>query len=93
MLVLLIRLQLRAPWCQSLKDKRSLTRPLLHKLRAMFNLSAVESGQQDMLNLAQLTLCALAFDAAQADSMEESFYRFVESNTEAEIVLWEADLR
>lgn len=93
MIVLTVTLRLRAPWCQGLKDKRSVTKPLLHKLRQTFNVSAVESGAQDLHTLIELTLAALAFDNAQADSIQENLYRFVESNTDAEIVAWEVEER
>ena len=93
MIILTVTARLRAPWCQGLKDKRSVIRPLLHKLRQTFNVSAVESGEQDVHTLLQLTIAALAFDSAQADSIEENLYRFVEANSDAEIVAWEVELR
>lgn len=93
MIILTATARLRAPWCQGLKDKRSVTRPLLHKLRQTFNVSAVESGEQDRHTLIQLTIAALAFDSAQADSIEENLYRFVEANTDAELVGWEVEVR
>ncbi|NLE70216.1 MAG: DUF503 domain-containing protein [Clostridiales bacterium] len=92
MIILTVTLRLRAPWCQGLKDKRSVTKPLLHKLRQTFNVSAVESGAQDLHTLIELTIAALAFDSAQADSIEENLYRFVAGNTDAEIVAWEVEV-
>lgn len=93
MIILTVTLRLRAPWCQGLKDKRSVTKPLLHKLRQTFNVSAVESGAQDLHSLIELTIAALAFDNAQADSIQEKIYRFVESNTDAEVVGWDVEMR
>lgn len=93
MLILTVTARLRAPWCQGLKDKRSVTKPLLHKLRQTFNVSTVESGEQDTHTLIQLTIAALAFDSAQADSIEDNLYRFVEGNTDAEILAWEVEVR
>ena len=40
----------------------------------------------------EITLAALAFDRAQADSIEENLYRFVAGNTDAEIVAWEVEV-
>lgn len=93
MLTLVITMRLRADWCRSLKDKRSEIKRLCHLLRSKFNVSVAESGQQDTWNLIQLTLAALAFDQAQGDSMGETFYDFVLGNTDAEMVLWEAEYR
>lgn len=92
-LILVITMHLRADWCFSLKDKRSEIKRLMHLLRNKFHVSVAESGQQDTWNLLQITLAALVFDQAQGDSMGESFYDFVLGNTEAGIVLWEAEYR
>lgn len=93
MQVLFIRARLRADWCRSLKDKRSAVRPLLSGLRQRFNVSAAESGCQDIHNLIELSIAALAFDRAQADSVGQSLYDFIERAGEAEIVLWESEIR
>ena len=92
MLVLLVTLRLRAPWCQSLKDKRSETRRLLSALKGKFNVSAVESGLQDVLTLIEISAAALAFNAAQADSMYESICAFAQASTQAELYACEKEM-
>ena len=62
-------LTFRAPWCKSLKDKRSLVKRLVMGLRHQFNASVCESGHQQTLTLMEIQLAMLAFDRAQADSM------------------------
>ena len=93
MIILLITLRLRAPWCRSLKDKRSLVKPLILSLRRSFNASVSESGLQDSHTLIELQIAALAADAAQADSVAESLYRAVETATDAEIIEWASEVR
>ena len=93
MLILALTLRLRLNWCHSLKDKRQQSRSLMAKLRQRFNVSVAESGSQDLHNLLELTIIALAFDSAQGDSIGENLFAFVESNTEGEIVGWEAEYR
>ena len=93
MLIMLITLRLRAPWCRSLKDKRSLVKPLILSLRRSFNVSVTESGLQDSHTLIELNLAALAADAAQADGIAESLYRAVELVTDAEIIEWASEVR
>ncbi len=88
MLILLVTLRLRAPWCRSLKDKRSLVKPLILSLRRSFNVSVIESGLQDAHGLAELSIAALAADRSQADGIAERLYRMVESLTDAEIIDW-----
>ncbi len=84
--VLLLRLCFRAPWCRSLKDRRSEVSSLVSRLRHRFNVSAVESGPQDIHTLFELSVAALAFGAGQADSIRESLLSFVEEQIEAELV-------
>lgn len=88
MLILLVTLRLRAPWCRSLKDKRSLVKPLILSLRRSFSVSVIESGLQDAHGLAELSIAALAADRSQADGIAERLYRAVESSTDAEIIDW-----
>lgn len=93
MLILSIRFVLHAPWCQSLKDKRSEIRRIISALKNKCNASVAESGQQDKHTLLEISLIALAFDRAQGDSITERVYSHVESNTEAKIVSWEVEYR
>lgn len=93
MIVLAVEARLLAPFCRSLKDKRALVKPLLSRLRQTFNASAVESASQDHHSHITLTIAALAFDSAQADSIQENLYRFIESNTEAELIGWDVEYR
>lgn len=86
MIVLYITFHLRAPWCLSLKDKRSEVKRLVMGLRNKFNVSVCESGEQDVLNLIEISACTLAANSAQADSIAESLLGYVEGNSEAEII-------
>ncbi len=83
--VMLLTLRFRAPWCRSLKDRRSEVKRLSSRLRAQFNLSVVESGEQGVHTLFELTLAALCFGSQQADSIQQSVHDFVEGLTEAEL--------
>ena len=89
--ILLLTLRFRAPWCRTLKDRRSALQPVLQRLRSL-NVSAVESGGQDSHTLFDLTVAALAFSAAQADSIKESILKLAESATEAELYDVEVEL-
>ena len=93
MLLAYVTARLRAPWCRSLKDKRSLGKGLMEKLRRQFNVTVAESGLQDTHTLLELGIAALAFDSAQADSILENLYAFLEGATDAEIVHWETEYR
>ena len=84
-IVVLLRLCFRAPWCRSLKDRRSEVSRLISRVRHRFNVSAVESGPQDSHTLFEISVAALAIGAGQADSIRESLLRFVQDQSEAEL--------
>ncbi len=92
MLVLTLVVRLHEPWCHSLKDKRSEVKKLLARLRAKFNLSAAEVGEQDTITLIELGVAAICFDRAQADSIAENVTGFIAANTEAEILSVEKEI-
>jgi uncharacterized protein len=52
----LLTLQFKLYQCNSLKEKRSLLRPLEHRLSKQFTISIAETGYQDSHEYAQITL-------------------------------------
>ena len=93
MILLALTVRLHAPWCHSLKDKRSEVKRLLSRLRGKFNVSAAETGEQDTLTLIELGVAAIAFNSAQADSIAETVAGFIQSSTEAEVLSVDKELR
>jgi uncharacterized protein YlxP (DUF503 family) len=88
MMILFITLCLRAPWCGSLKDKRSVVKALVSGIRGRFNVSVAESDHQDIHHLIGLSIAALAANKAQGDSLAEQMYRFIQSVTDADLYEW-----
>ncbi len=86
MTIVYLTLTLRAPWCRSLKDKRSEAKRLIARLRGQFNASVCETGRQRALTILEIGVAALAFDAAQADSIAQNIISFAERSTEAELL-------
>ncbi len=84
-LVCLLTLRFHAPFCHSLKDRRSEVTRLLSRLRAKFNVSAVDAGPQGLHARFDLCLAFLAFHNAQKDSMKESILAFVMETTQAQL--------
>ena len=93
MQIVVATIRLRAEWCMSLKDKRSAVKRLLAGLRSKFNASACESGEQDLHRIIQLSVAALAFDRAQADSIAGSILGYVEGASEAGVLSVETEYR
>jgi uncharacterized protein YlxP (DUF503 family) len=69
----------------SLKDKRSVVKSILSKVRAKFNVSAAETGRQDDWKNCEMGFSCVSNEASHADSMLASIIRFVESDPRVEI--------
>ena len=93
MMILFITLCLRASWCGSLKDKRSVVKVLVSGIRGHFNVSIAESADQDSHHLIGLSIAALASNKAQGDSVAEQMYRFIQSITDADLYEWLVEYR
>ena len=52
----------------------------------------MESGLQDVHTLIEISAAALAFNAAQADSMYESICAFAQASTQAELYACEKEI-
>jgi uncharacterized protein len=70
----------------SLKEKRSVVRSLKDRLRTRLNVSVAETGAQDLWQRAEITVCAVAADRRQADSILDSADRLVESEARGRII-------
>ncbi len=88
-----LKISLYAPWVHSLKEKRMIVKSILAKIRNKFQVSAAEVEDQDVHQSVVIGVAAIVPHSAQADSMMDEIVRFVEQNTEAEIVAEEREIR
>lgn len=63
----LVEMQFRLEGVHSLKDKRSLVQPVLHKLRSSFNCAAIESDLLDSHQMMVVTAVTLNSNGPQLD--------------------------
>lgn len=78
--------RLHAPWVHSLKEKRMIVKSLVARLQNRFHVSAAETGEQDTHQIIEIGIATIVPHNALADSVMEEISRFVEENTEAEII-------
>ena len=88
-----ITFRLHAPWVHSLKEKRMIVKSLIAKLQNKYHVSAAEIDEQDVHHIIVIGVAAIVPHNAQADSLMEDISRFVEENTEAEVVDEEGEIR
>ncbi len=83
--------RLRAPWVNSLKEKRMIVKSLVARLQNRFHASAAEIDEQDTHCIIVIGAAVIVPHNALADSIMEEISRFVEDSTEAEILdeTWE----
>jgi hypothetical protein len=75
--------QLTLPGCASLKEKRTVVRSLKDRLRERFALSVAETGQQDVLTRAEISVALVATDRRFAESVLDKADRMVQDNGRA----------
>lgn len=74
----ILTLHLTLPGCASLKEKRSIIKPILSRLHREFNISVSEIGLQDNWRKTVLACAILCTDTGYAQSALQSVLRFFE---------------
>jgi uncharacterized protein len=70
----------------SLKQKRAVVRPLVAELRRRFDVSAAETGQQDLHRRAHVGVGLVSADRAHAVEVLDAAERFVAARPELELL-------
>jgi uncharacterized protein len=86
MVVGLVVWDLHVPGCASLKAKRQVVQGLRDRLHARFNVSAAETGNQELLQRAEMAVCVVSTDRRHAQSVLSSADRLVEQEGRARII-------
>ena len=81
-----IRIELRIPGAQSLKEKRALLRPHLDRLRRLASLSVAEVGGHDYWQRGTLGVAIVAPDAGHLDSLIDRVRRYFDGQVDIELV-------
>jgi uncharacterized protein len=71
---------------RSLKQKRSVVRPLVADLRRRFQLSVAEVGELELLRRSDIGLAAVASDRARVVAVLDEVERFVAERPEIELL-------
>jgi len=93
MVVGICTLELALPGNDSLKDKRSVLKPLLIQLRREFNVSVAEVGHQDAWRAATVGVAAVSIDQAYVHGLFEKLVEWVQSTRlDVEVVDWQVEI-
>lgn len=77
---------LHLPACHSLKEKRSVLKPLTVGLRRTLNVSVAETGQQDLWQRAEIACAVIGSDRSVVDGTLRAADRMVEETDGVRIV-------
>lgn len=82
-----LTIHLHLPACGSLKEKRGRLKPLLHRLRREFNVSAAEMDLQDAWQEAVIGCVMIGNDRAHLESAMRSVAKWVEGHwTDGDVI-------
>ena len=81
-----LRFELFLPNCHSLKEKRSLLRPLIEGLRRSCGASVAESDHQDSWQRSALGVALAASGSSILEAQIDRVRRYVDSHLEIEVV-------
>ena len=84
--VLAVVYDLHIPGCQSLKERRSVLRPLLSDLARRFGVSVAETGHTDLWQRAEVGMAVVSGQPGQCRSLADDVDRFIWSIPEIEVV-------
>lgn len=71
------------PESGSLKEKRSVIRSLIHRVRNTFNVAVAEVGEQDSQQRALIGIACVSSSARHADEMCQKVLTYIENDPEA----------
>ncbi|WP_027399997.1 DUF503 domain-containing protein [Anaerovorax odorimutans] len=86
MIVSIMTIKLYASWVHSLKEKRMIVNSICNKLKNKFNISIIESDEQDLHQTIVISIAYLSANKALSHSISEKIISFTETNTEATII-------
>lgn len=85
--------RLQAPWVHSLKEKRMIVQSLVARIQSRFHVSVMEIGEQDLHQIIELGIAFIVPHNSLADRQMDLLSRFVEENTDAQILDEEREIR
>jgi uncharacterized protein len=80
------KVYLNAPFSHSLKEKRSVVKSIIDKVRHKFNVSIAEVEDQDIHQSIVIGFAVISNSSAHANSMVQSVVNYIEENTSANLL-------
>ena len=91
MKILVMKVDLRAAYVHSLKEKRMIVKSIIGKLQNKFNVSIREVENQDLHQRISIGIVKLELNSKDSDQSKDKILNFIEDNGEAEIRVMESE--
>ncbi len=92
MKILVMRVDLKANYVHSLKEKRMIVKSLTGRLQNKFNISIREVENQDLHQLISIGIVKLDLNNKESDQAKDKIIDFIEENCEAEVIDIESEI-
>lgn len=92
MKIIVIKVNLRASWVHSIKEKRMVVKSLIKRIQNTFNVSVGEVENQDIHQSIVIGLSGVCVDNKQANSIIDNITNFIYENTDAEVIHIDSDI-
>lgn len=92
MKILVMKVDLRAAYVHSLKEKRMIVKSITGKLQNNFNVSIREVENQDLHQRISIGIVKLELNSKDSDQSKDKILNFIEENCEAEIIDIESEI-
>ena len=92
MKILVRKVDLRAVYVHSLKEKRMIVKSIIGKLQNKFNVSIREVENQDLHQRISIGIVKLELNSKDSDQSKDKILNFIEENCEAEIIDIESEI-
>lgn len=91
MVIGLLRVRLHLPQTHSLKEKRSILKRLIHKLRSHYNCAVGETDFQDMWQTAELAIVTVYAEKRQVESLLSKLEKELGNSEDYELAMQEIE--
>lgn len=92
MKILVMKVDLRAAYVHSLKEKRMIVKSIIGKLQNKFNVSIREVENQDLHQRISIGIVKLELNSKDSDQSKDKILNFIEENCKAEIIDIESEI-
>ncbi len=91
MVIGLLRVRLHLPLCHSLKEKRSIIKRIIHRLRTGYNCAIAETGLHDVWQSSEIAIVTVYNEKSAVESLLQKIEKILMSQDDFEVTECESE--